>query len=238
MNELEKYPHPFVTVDIVLFSIIDGKLSVCLSKRDEEPFKDVYSLPGTFIHENESAEGALLRLLTTKLGLSGKIPVEQFNAFTDINRDPRGRVISIPFYAIVSNYKDITPNWAKWFNIEETSFGYNFKNKDETFLEDALGFDHKEIIEKAVQFMQKDLENTFSTKIFEFLINKNSFTAANLREVFKSAFLNSDKDVLLNRGNFKKYILDRYESLGIIAKNGKEKASGKGRPSDLYKLIK
>ena len=79
---LLEYRHPYVTVDLLLFSVIDNSLAICLTKRDEEPFKGMYSLPGTFIHEDESGEGAVERLLADKLQIpkqNGRLAKGQFH---------------------------------------------------------------------------------------------------------------------------------------------------------------
>jgi len=235
MEDLNKYPHPFVTVDLFIFSIINDKLSVCLSKRETPPFKDVYSLIGTFIHEDESAEGAICRLLEEKLGVTNDLVLNQLQTFTSLHRDPRGRVISISYYTIVSNPDLIKPSWAEWFNIEETSIGLKFIGKN-TFLEDNLGFDHAKIINAGVKQLQEKVENSYNTFSFQFLKDKNAFTAFDLQTVINAVFLGK-KNELLNRGNFKKYILNRYEELKYIEKYDKEVKNTKGRPKDVYRII-
>ncbi len=238
MNDLKKYPHPYVTVDVVLFSIINGKLNVLLSQRDEEPFNNgEYTIPGTFIHEKESAEGAVLRLIDTKLGLSEDFNMKQVEAFSDPFRDPRDRVISICFYGIVPNPENLAPTWAKWFEISRTASGLYYKS-DESFLEDTLGFDHAKMINAALNELQEDSENIYKKTVFQFLPDKENFTAQNLNDIMAAILFDKSRAELLNRGNFKKYILNRYEELNIITKVGKTKPNGKGRPADTYKFNK
>ncbi len=238
-ENLHKYPHPFVTVDIVLFSIINNKLAICLSKRDTEPWKNCFSLPGTFIHEDESAETAVYRLLFEKLNINTNINIHQLHTFSEICRDPRERVISISYYGIVPENEINLPEWAEWFEVEKVSDSnyYRFLSQNQKLFGEDLAFDHNKIIQVAIKKLKDNIKNLYSFKIFDFLPDKKSFTASALQNIVKTV-LPEESDEILNRGNFKKYVLDKYEAMNCIEKIGKLKVKSKGRPKDLYCLKK
>lgn len=103
MEELKyhyKYPHPSVTTDCVIFGFEGTKLRVLLVERGNEPFKGRWAFPGGFLQMDESAETGALRELQEETGLKGAY-IRQFHTFSDPNRDPRERVLTIAYYALV-----------------------------------------------------------------------------------------------------------------------------------------
>ena len=95
-----KYPHPSVTTDCVIFGFDGQKLQVLLIERGIEPYKGRWAFPGGFLNPDEMAEQGALRELQEETGLTGAY-IEQFHTYTDPNRDPRERVITIAYYALV-----------------------------------------------------------------------------------------------------------------------------------------
>ena len=95
-----KYPHPSVTTDCVIFGFDGTKLKVLLIERGIEPYKGKWALPGGFLRMDEDAEQGALRELKEETGLEGAY-IRQFHTFTAPNRDPRERVITIAYYALV-----------------------------------------------------------------------------------------------------------------------------------------
>lgn len=89
-----KYPHPAVTVDCVIFGFDGTSIKVLLIQRGVEPYKGAWAFPGGFLRMDESAEEAAKRELMEETGLKD-IPLEQFYTFTNVDRDPRERVITI-----------------------------------------------------------------------------------------------------------------------------------------------
>src|SRR4051812_44949859 len=99
---LSAYPRPSVAVDVVALTVEGGALHVALYKRTEAPQKGHYALPGGFVRIDESLDDAAARLLTQKAGFSfGNVFLEQLYTFGDLRRDPRGRVITVAYYALV-----------------------------------------------------------------------------------------------------------------------------------------
>src|SRR5260370_32128768 len=99
-TELERYPRPSLAVDVVALTVEAGELRVALYKRADPPQRNHYALPGGFMHIDESIEEAANRVMAQKVGLAG-IFLEQLYTFGDLRRDPRGRVVTVSYYALV-----------------------------------------------------------------------------------------------------------------------------------------
>src|SRR5215471_2210363 len=95
-----------VTVDIVLFTIRDRQLLVLLIRRSVKPFANRYALPGGFVLEDESLDAAAVRELREETGVD-KVYLEQLYTFGGANRDPRGRVITVAYYALVPHTQSL-----------------------------------------------------------------------------------------------------------------------------------
>ena len=95
-----KYPHPSVTTDCIIFGFDGIDLKVLLIERGIEPFKGQWAFPGGFMQMDESAEEGAARELEEETGLKN-VYIEQLQAFSAVNRDPRERVVTIAFYALV-----------------------------------------------------------------------------------------------------------------------------------------
>lgn len=137
-----EYPRPALTVDCVVFGFNpdEGDLKVLLIERNGEPFKGHWALPGGFVDMDETIEAAAMRELQEETGLND-IFLEQLFTFGEPSRDPRGRVISVAYYALISlKEKELKPdsdaNDARWFSVEQIP---------------PLAFDHAQIFETAIQ---------------------------------------------------------------------------------------
>jgi len=144
---MNKFPN--ITVDAIVFSYFDEKLHVLLIKRNFDPFKDNYALPGAFIKEDESADDAVYRMLKDETGLELEY-LEQLYSFTNPNRDPRQRIISIAYYGLINATNQIlkTSQHAtevSWIEIKDA-----FKRH--------LAFDHKEIMHYALERLRNKLQ--------------------------------------------------------------------------------
>lgn len=133
-----RYPHPAVTADCVIFGYDDNNIKVLLIQRGNEPYKGHWAFPGGFMNIDETAEQCALRELEEETGLKD-VKVEQFYTFTDVNRDPRERVISIAYYGKIqlSNIKGSDDaDDAQWFSLDEIP---------------NLAFDHDLVLSKALE---------------------------------------------------------------------------------------
>ena len=139
-----KYEHPAVTTDCVIFTYEDWKLKVLLVKRGGEPYKGKWALPGGFLQNDETAMEGALRELREETGLAASAVVE-LGVFSDPNRDPRERVITIAFYALVKPSEVVggdDADEAAWFPIDELP---------------QLAFDHADIINAAMERIRRDI---------------------------------------------------------------------------------
>ncbi len=132
-----KYPRPAVTTDCVIFAFDGNKLQVLLVERGREPYKGHWAFPGGFLNMDEDAGEGARRELEEETGLQ-TVYVEQLHTFTEVERDPRGRVISIAYYALV-RMEDVRggddASQARWFAVNEIP---------------TLAFDHDRILRAAL----------------------------------------------------------------------------------------
>ena len=99
-----KYPRPAVTTDVVLFAMVDSQMKVLLIQRGRDPYKGQWAFPGGFLNMDETAEVGALRELKEETGLELD-HVRQFHTFTRLDRDPRGRTISIAYYELIDCFR-------------------------------------------------------------------------------------------------------------------------------------
>ena len=138
------YPRPAVTADCVVFSNDLNGLSVLLIERANEPFKGCWAFPGGFMDMEEDAEDCAKRELKEETGLEIR-SMRQLGAFTDVNRDPRGRTVSIAYYAVIekSEVKGADDAiQARWFPIDSIP---------------PLAFDHDKILRMALEEIKKGM---------------------------------------------------------------------------------
>jgi 8-oxo-dGTP diphosphatase len=200
-----------VTVDIVIFTIQSDELKVLLVKRGVAPFKGQFALPGGFVHEDESLDCAAMRELREETGVSD-VYLEQLYSFGDPGRDPRERIITVAYYALVSADRsqlaagtDTTE--AAWWRVGKLP---------------ALAFDHRKIIDYALGRLRNKLE--YTTVGFQLLSEKFSLTE--LQGVYEAIL-----DRKLDKRNFRR----RIEMLKIVKPTSEYRRGGQ-RPAQLYRF--
>lgn len=202
-----------LATDVVCLRIIDGNLSVLIGKADSpNPYKGMWTLIGGLILPTETAEISAERLLKDKAGIS-KIYKEQLYTFSDINRDPRGRVVSVAYLALTSD----DPRGVTNTQIETRWCAINALPK--------LGYDHNEILTTAIYRLRSKI---IYTSIAKHLLPKE-FTLTELQTVYEIVLKEK-----LDKRNFRKKIL----SEGILIDKNKTKKQGIMRPAVLYSFIK
>jgi 8-oxo-dGTP diphosphatase len=209
-----EYPHPAVTVDIVIFTIRDGRLKLLLIRRAGEPYRGKWALPGGFVEMDEDLEQAARRELEEETGVSG-VYLEQLYTFGRPDRDPRERVITIAYYALIPSDKlqlraATDAEAVGWFGMEELP---------------PLAFDHSEIFAMAHQRLVAKLE--YSTIAVQFL--SEEFTLSELQAVYETI-----QQAPLDKRNFRKWVL----ALEQIEETGGERRDGAHRPAKLYRVIR
>ncbi len=206
-----EYPHPAVTTDIVIFTIHDERLELLLIKRKSEPFRDQWALPGGFVEINEDLERCALRELAEETGLTG-IYLEQLYTFGEPGRDPRERVISVAYYALVPPDRIGNISAASdarevgWFQLDSLP---------------PLAFDHKQIVGMAHRRLSAKLN--YSTIALQFMPEK--FTLGDLQKVYECIL--GEK---LDKRNFRKRVM----TLDCIKDTGEYRRNGSYRPARLY----
>ena len=200
-----------VTVDIVIFTIQEGVLKVLLVKRLIEPFIGQFAIPGGFVLEDEDLEQAAVRELREETGVSD-VYLEQLYSFGKPDRDPRGRVVTIAYFALISADRKLKAGSdaaeAAWFAIDDLP---------------PLAFDHATILNYALERLRNKLE--YTTVGFQLLPEK--FTLTELQEVY-GAILGKK----LDKRNFR-----RKMSVLKILKPLPEYRRGGQRPAQLYRFV-
>jgi len=206
------YPHPAVTTDVVIFTIRAQQLELLLIRRGSEPFKDSWALPGGFVGINEDLKDCALRELEEETGVAG-VYLEQLYTFGTPDRDPRERVISVAYYALISS--DLinirAASDAKevvWWRVDNLP---------------PLAFDHAIIVDMAHKRLSAKLD--YSTIALQFMPEK--FTLSDLQHVHETVLGES-----VDKRNFRKRVL----SLDCIRDTGESRRNGKHRPARLYSV--
>lgn len=205
------HPRPAVTVDIVIFTIHQGRLQMLLVERAEPPFTQMWALPGGFVHIDESLEEAAARELEEETGIQDAY-LEQLYTYGDPQRDPRGRVITIAYFALISADKPLRTEGtrdvarAAWFPFNELP---------------QLAFDHQEIAEYALRRLRYKLE--YTAVGFELL--PEYFTLTQLQSTYEVVL--GEK---LDKRNFRRRVLEA----GVI-ESTPHMHTGEGRPARLFR---
>jgi 8-oxo-dGTP diphosphatase len=187
MSHTYEYPRPALTVDCVVFGLDEDELEVMLIRRGLEPYAGRWALPGGFVHLDETLEEAARRELEEETGLS-KVYLEQLYTFGALDRDPRERVVTVAYYALVklSDHKVRAATDAAdaaWFSLGDLP---------------DLAFDHAHILEVALDRLKSKVR--YQPIGFELLPKK--FTLTQLQRMYEIIL-----DRPLDKRNFRKKIL-------------------------------
>jgi len=209
-----QYEHPrgALTVDCVVFGFDTGSLKVLLIKRGLPPFRGKWALPGGFVHLDETLDEAAMRELREETGLR-RVFLEQLYTFGAVKRDPRERVVSVAYYALVklsdhSTQAATDASDARWFPIDALP---------------ALAFDHQEIAREALKRLQGKVR--YQPIGFELLPEK--FTLSQLQNMYETILGHE-----LDKRNFRKKIL----SFGFIRPLDEYLKEGAHRPAQLFQF--
>lgn len=224
----DAYPRPAVTVDLAIFTVIDARLVTLLIKRKEAPFRGRWALPGGFVRvgssrkeQGESLDDAALRELREETGLPlDPGYLEQVGAFGEANRDPRMRVISVGYFALIRPalgaliQAGTDASHAEWVSVKDV------KKRE-------LAFDHESILTTALARLRERLDGSSVA----FALVGETFTIPELRAVHEVIH-----DQALDAGNFRRRFL-RWLEDGVI-----EEAPGRritaSKPASVYRFCK
>ena len=224
----------YVTVDLLIMTVREGKLILYLSRREDAPYAGRWALPGRFVDLEESAEVTAGKLLEEMLPVPGPF-IEQLYTFTEVSRDPRGRVISAAYLVIVPEGKlSGAPLQEKTkmkpFEARLEEDGLRLTGEDGTVLRTSdLAFDHGRIIETGIIRLQGKIDYTDIG--FRFLNDPDAFPLGELQTVFE-AVLGTPMDP----SNFRRSILGRYEKTGRLTQTEQTEKKSRGRPAALYRF--
>jgi 8-oxo-dGTP diphosphatase len=225
----EVFPRPSVTVDLVLMSVVEGRLAVLLTKRKDHPAKGLWALPGGFVGIDESIDDAAKRLMATK----AKMPnawLEQLYTFGDPKRDPRMRIISVAYFALLPP-NDFTAALRTHDELALAQLVIDWNGEDggpvsacrEDGLALKLAFDHSEILGYAVLRLRGKLDYTS----IGFALLPKLFTLRQLQDVHEAIL-----GIRMNKPAFRRRLLDKNWLVGT----GEREVGASFRPAELYRF--
>src|ERR1043165_7366500 len=205
-----KYPRAALTVDCVVFGFDEGELKVLLIQRALEPFKGRWALPGGFVRVDETLDEAARRELAEEAGLKD-VFLEQLYTFGAVDRDPRERVVSAAYYALVKLAAHETKaatdaTDARWFPLSQVP---------------KLAFDHAGILATGMARLKSKVR--YQPIGFELLPPK--FTLSQLQHLYEAVL-----ETELDKRNFRKKVL----SFGLLVPLKETEMSGRHRPAQLF----
>ena len=210
--DASKYERPSVTVDVVMMSLRRRDLQVLLIKRRSWPYEGMWAIPGGFVNIDESLETAAKRELQEETGVQD-VYLEQLYTFGDPGRDPRTRVITVVYFALLDSERlqvkaaDDAAD-VGWFSVYDLP---------------QLAFDHEKILHYSLERLRGKLD--YTTIAFSLL--PDQFTLRELQRVYEIILHKR-----LDKRNFRKKIL----STGILEDTGAKKMEGTHRPARLYRF--
>ncbi len=211
--DVTKYERPSVTVDTVIFTLRQGELQVLLVRRKHWPYEGMWAIPGGFINMDESLEDAARRELAEETGVDDPdIYLEQLYTFGDPDRDPRTRVITVAYFALIASDRirlragsDAAD--TRWFPAYHPP---------------PLAFDHADILAYALRRLRYKLEYT----ALAFQLLPETFTLTELQEAYEHIL--GEK---LDKRNFRRKVL-----VANILEKTSYVRSGAHRPARLYRF--
>lgn len=225
-RRFEDYPRPSVAVDVVCLTVDAGRLSVLMYERKEPPQQGTSALPGGFVQLDESLDDAAARLLRDKAGLT-RVFLEQLFTFGDPRRDPRGRVITVAYYALLDAAR-FGKATAKKMHLRvpwkgKTGGPVDVLDGADEKLE--LFLDHADIIGLAVNRLRGKLDYT----PVGFQLLPEQFTLRQLQDVHEAVSGEPQ-----NKDSFRRRMLasDQLEATGAHERDVLH------RPAELYRFVR
>jgi 8-oxo-dGTP diphosphatase len=211
------YPHPLVTVDVVILTLRESRLHVLLMKRAADPFRGSWALPGGYVHPREDADidAAARRILREKAGIETPY-AEQLAGFGNPHRDPRGWTATFAYFALIASE---TLNLKRGANAEEVQW-WPINGRG---VEPPLAFDHAKILETAVNRLRSKVEYT-SLPIH---LLPPKFTLPDLQHVYEQILARQ-----IDKSAFRK----RMAEADFVEPIKGERRPASNRPAQLYRV--
>lgn len=199
-------------MDVVIFTVLEGKLQALLMEMKKRPFLGAWAVPGGLIRPDESVDDAAKRQLREKVGINN-LYLEQLYTFGKVKRDPFGRVVSVAHFALIpSAESDIKKDQynLSWFPVAALP---------------ESAYDHKEIIETAIERLKSKL--AYTNIVYSLL--PNEFTLGELQKIYEIILGKA-----LDKRNFRKKILQTK----LLKKIPKKTIGDAHRPAQVYSFAK
>ncbi len=223
------FDRPSLAVDVGILTVREGALEVALVERTEHPHKGRWALPGGFVRMDESLDRAAERVLVQKAGLAN-VFLEQLYSFGAPDRDPRTRVISVAYYALVDPAR-LVPDATHELVLGrvavpwegETGGPVEVRGRDRRKL--PLAFDHADILGMAVKRIRGKLDYT----PIGFQLLPETFTLRRLQAVHETIL-----GCTQNKDSFRRRML----ASGLLEATGERETEVGHRPAELYRFTK
>jgi 8-oxo-dGTP diphosphatase len=207
-----RYPRPALTVDCAVLAFEARALSVLLVRRGQAPFEGSWALPGGFVHVDETLEEAARRELAEETSLDD-VYLEELRTFSRVDRDPRERVISVAFVALLRGRSSAVREGsdaaeARWFPVDALP---------------PLAFDHDAILEAARERLRERLR----TRPIGFELLPRRFPLRDLQDLYEAVLGEP-----LDKRNFRKRVL----ALGVLEATGEREEGVAHRAAELYRF--
>jgi 8-oxo-dGTP diphosphatase len=205
-----RHRYPAISVDVIIFTLRENDLQVLLVQRKHPPYEGRWAIPGGFVGDKESLEAAARRELKEETGVHDMY-LEQLYTFGDPKRDPRGRVITVAYFALAPSPLAVEAGSdasdARWWSVYQLP---------------KLAFDHNHILRYALQRLRYKLEYTAAG----FQLLPETFTLTEIQKAYEIILGEP-----LDKRNFRRRILE-----GDIIEETGEMTVSRGRPAKLYRF--
>jgi len=229
--DAEAFDRPSVAVDVAILTVAEGRLEVALVRRSEHPHRGCWALPGGFVRMDESLDRAAARVLADKAGLRD-VYLEQLYTFGNPERDPRTRVLSVAYYALVDPARlaerrpgDRALAFGRIAVPWEGETGGPVEVRDTEAGDMPLAFDHADILGTAVKRIRGKLDYT----PIGFQLLPAAFTLRRLQDVHETVL-----GRLLNKDSFRRRML----ASGLLEATGERETEVGHRPAELYRFTR
>ncbi len=202
-----------IAIDVVIFTIEENRLKVLLIRRRNDPYAKLLALPGGFLRRDETTRDAAKRILQEKAGVE-HVFMEQLYTFDAPKRDPRGRVMTVTYFALVPRQR---LNLGTSPEVQAPQLG-------DALTAGGLAFDHDEILAYALRRLRAKLQYTNAA----YSLLPERFTFSDLQKTYEIIFGRN-----MDKRNFRK----KYMSLGLIEATNEMQSGGRHRPAQLFKFI-
>ena len=212
MNPGKNYSNIIETL-ISIFTVEDGEIKVLLTRKQDEPYKGYWVLPGEFVKNDETLEDCITEAAYEKMGITSMY-LQQTNSHSSLDRNPECRVIAFAFLGLVDN---IT---VKIKRIENEEYETNWFSIDAI---PKMGYDHENILNKNIEVLKNKLSDY---SVLKYLF-PSDFTLPEIQNVYEQL-----TRVKIDRRNFRKKILNSE----LIESTGDKNEGFTGRPANLYRF--